>query len=207
MAIIWDASQACPLCGGAILDAKPVESDGELVVQNSRPIISFPYVAIGDPRFMRIDESNLHQACLDGWELRDEFVDAWNEHCKSSNWGPLLKVRNSQVYFRIDWSEVLGGVVFVAFLPFFAAVEFVHRLFRRPRQEPDAETFPVTHVEAEADEVCPHCDTDAAKYRQLSCGSLVCPSCGRSFERKLVESAQQRTEPQSPASMPDRLDL
>ena len=51
-----------------------------------------------------------------------------------------------------------------------------------PTAFPEAIEFPQQFLEFPSPLSCPHCATRAASYRQLQGGSLVCSSCGRSFE-------------------------
>ena len=66
MALVVFGQSKCALCG------KTLERDDE--------ILGFPCVGILEPRFVRLDDSCIHQSCLDEWSDRDNFVEYWNRN-------------------------------------------------------------------------------------------------------------------------------
>ena len=92
MAFTWNG-MPCAICGEPIQDA-------------SRDVLGFPAWAISDPRFARFDDAAVHQSCIDGWHLRDEFVAHFNEHCHDE----LRVNRRGNVCYRTDWFNAINKV-------------------------------------------------------------------------------------------------
>jgi hypothetical protein len=63
MGFFWEG-MPCAICG------QPLRSDDS---------IGFQYVGSRHPVVAALDDGSAHQACLDRWEHRDEFVRFWNE--------------------------------------------------------------------------------------------------------------------------------
>ncbi len=54
-----------------------------------------------DLRFMRLADGVVHQRCIDGWDLRDDFIDWHNGQCSRR-----LKVnRRGHVQYQRDWFD------------------------------------------------------------------------------------------------------
>ena len=86
MALVWDG-MPCAICGKPIADT------------SSDDMFALTMWGIADPRFVGVDDAAMHQACIDGWHLRDEFVAYFNEHCSNE----LRVNRNGSVVYRSKW--------------------------------------------------------------------------------------------------------
>ncbi|KLU03477.1 hypothetical protein RISK_004481 [Rhodopirellula islandica] len=86
MALVWDG-MPCAICGEPIADT----SSGDM--------FALTMWGIADPRFVRVDDAAMHQSCIDGWDLRDEFVAYFNEHCSNE----LRVNRSGRVVYRSKW--------------------------------------------------------------------------------------------------------
>jgi hypothetical protein len=80
---------------------------------------------ICDPRFARLDDAACHQACIDNWDLRDEFIAYYNANCRDE----IRINRRGHVCYRTDWFEVFAsgmmGVAAVFLLPALPILEFL----------------------------------------------------------------------------------
>ena len=74
------------------------------------------------------------------------------------------------------WLDATDDAVPIAVRPGLIATEAWPLAFPLPP--------PIPRVDRDFDPplTCPHCLAIATRYRQLSCGSLVCPACARSFQ-------------------------
>lgn len=96
MALV-DAGKPCALCHSPIEDPM-------------RDTFAMTMWGIEDARFAVLDDAACHQACIDRWELRDEFVHYYNLHCKNE----LFVNRNGHVTYRFDYWNWLAGAVVVS---------------------------------------------------------------------------------------------
>ena len=87
MALTWDG-MPCAICGAPIQDT-------------SESVFALTMWGITDPRFARLDDAAMHQACIDNWPLRDEFVAFYNHTCRDE----LRINRRGNVCYRIDWFD------------------------------------------------------------------------------------------------------
>lgn len=81
-------------------------------------------MGIDDSRFARLDDAACHQACIDHWELRDEFIAYFNRSFHEQ----LTIGRRGHVSFRFDYNGFAantGLLLFGAFtlLPTIAILE------------------------------------------------------------------------------------
>ena len=86
MALVWDG-MPCAICGEPIADT------------SSDDMFALTMWGIADARFVGVDDAAMHQACIDAWDLRDEFVAYFNEHCSNE----LRVNRNGSVAYRSKW--------------------------------------------------------------------------------------------------------
>ena len=88
MALTWDG-MPCAICGESIPDT-------------TEPLFALSMWGITDPRFARLDDAAMHQACTDNWHLRDEFISFYNKTCRDE-----LRINgHGNVCYRIDWFEL-----------------------------------------------------------------------------------------------------
>lgn len=83
---------------------------------------------IDDARFARLDDSACHQACIDDWIYRDDFLEYYNRCCKNE----LFINRAGHVDYRFDYvTWIMNAVVLTLgilfLLPSFALLEFSPR--------------------------------------------------------------------------------
>jgi len=76
-----------------------------------------------------------------------------------------LRAAADQITFHIRDAQDEDAALAAQLLPLPEPIDFVRRSMAFP-----------------APVACPHCGTPAASFRHLETGSLVCASCGRSFE-------------------------
>ncbi len=89
MALVWDGVP-CAICGEPIADTSN-DSDGD--------VFALTMWGITDPRFVGIDDAGMHQACIDNWHVRDEFLAYFNEHCSNE----LRVNRSGRVVYCSRW--------------------------------------------------------------------------------------------------------
>ncbi len=85
MALV-DAGMPCALCGDPITD--PMHDTFAMTMWG-----------IDDLRFAPLDDAACHQACVDKWKLRDEFIDYFNRNHKNE----LYVDRHGHVAYRFDY--------------------------------------------------------------------------------------------------------
>ena len=73
MALFMPGRTKCPLCGS--------------VVSQSDDHIGFTYLGSTDPLIRPLDDAVVHRSCLNGWEHRDAFVQAWNRAAAATRLG------------------------------------------------------------------------------------------------------------------------
>ena len=100
MGVLVSQDSTCPLCRERL---------------RGRPIFNFTFVEIEDPRLAILDDRAVHRECLQTWELRDEFVSAWNAKaraCLGPTW-ILKKAKNGTLEFGREpfWQRILGVVL------------------------------------------------------------------------------------------------
>ena len=83
MALI-DDRMLCKLCN------KP------LILESSPQLFVTTFIAIQDERFALLNDTAVHQECIDTWTLRDEFI----AHINSNHLGSLAVVKGHVVYKR-----------------------------------------------------------------------------------------------------------
>jgi hypothetical protein len=86
----------CPICG------KPMYEDSD-------EIFGLTMWGIKDERFKILDDSCMHQACIDHWELRNEFLDYYNTNCCDE-----LRINDEgRVYYERESDRLLGVITFI----------------------------------------------------------------------------------------------
>ncbi|MDA7977684.1 MAG: hypothetical protein MPJ50_02805 [Pirellulales bacterium] len=88
MALVCDG-MPCAICREPIADIANAD------------IFATTYCAIDDPQFAPLDDSAMHQRCIDTWPLRDAYVEYYNAHCRRE----LRVNRRGNVVYRVDWIE------------------------------------------------------------------------------------------------------
>jgi hypothetical protein len=127
MGILVTPDMKCPLCGEPFAD---------------RPVFSFTFVVIEDPRFKCFDDYAVHQTCLNEWELRDEFVAVWNERVDNTlltqKWRLVIQ-KDGTLKFEKDplWEHVLNSallplIYYPIYLPVHAIVRACCYIATRP---------------------------------------------------------------------------
>jgi len=116
MGVLVTQDCECPICGRPFGD---------------EPVFNFTFVEIEDPRLAILDDWAVHTSCLEGWELRDEFVDAWNAKAKEGL-GPtwmLVEQKDGTLAFGKEpvWERVLGVVL----IPVFSVAYSVRGIYCR----------------------------------------------------------------------------
>ena len=100
---------------------------GEPIEDVSKDIFALTFYGIRDRRFARLDDSACHQACIDNWHLRDEFISFYNKQCCNE----IRIDRQGHVGYRFSWWEspfgemlqlmflflIAPGLMLVRFLP------------------------------------------------------------------------------------------
>ncbi len=78
----------------------PCSLCGEAIGTDADTTIGFTYLASSNPLVAQLDDTVVHQACLDSWEERDEFVAAWNREAKSVLSQELIVTKDGHVEYR-----------------------------------------------------------------------------------------------------------
>ncbi len=74
MALIIRGTTECSLCGTVLID-------GDDLVATSH------FIADEDDPLWRFSDSAMHRRCFLAWELRQRFIDMYNERVGSITWG------------------------------------------------------------------------------------------------------------------------
>lgn len=97
MAMVWEG-MPCAICRQPIPD--PAKDTFAMTMHGFK-----------DRRFARLDDSACHQRCIDQWDLRDEFIDYFNQ-----DFGNKLFVnRGGHVVYRYDYKNALFLLSMFAF--------------------------------------------------------------------------------------------